>query len=227
MTDTKIEPHKITRPFQLLATWIAGLILLVGAFISAAVCITNPPWLRVTFGITAVAIVPLFIFLIFMMQTKYRAQLLGDSYYAEYLKQQNNTFKGFNAENTTKTTTKEKLTGRDNGSWKECEHRRIQIYEQNKGIFLIHTWRISHTPGQLADIAISLCQHGDGPLTQGKVESVEYQLGPKFFDHPVIKKNARDSFRLDVSAYGPMLCLARVNFSDDSPSLTLERYINF
>ncbi len=91
----------------------------------------------------------------------------------------------------------------------------------------VHTWRPSEVPGQEADIAITLYQHGEGPLTQSKVQSVEYHLGPKFFRYPVIKTDPTDNFRLDVSAYAPMLCLARVHFGDGRPPLELERYCDF
>ncbi len=83
MTSPKIEPHRITRPIQLLAVWIAGLVLLVSAFLTAAANVSNPPWLPVLFGVAAVLAVPLFVALIFVMLTKYREQLLDDRLYTE------------------------------------------------------------------------------------------------------------------------------------------------
>jgi hypothetical protein len=65
------------------------------------------------------------------------------------------------------------------------------------------------------------------PLTQGIVKTVEYHLGPKFSNRTIVQTNGEESFRLEVSAYGPMLCLARVNFEDGSPTVDLERYIDF
>lgn len=109
----------------------------------------------------------------------------------------------------------------------QLERRRIGRYQENYGLFLVHTWRPSDSPGQVADIAISLRQHGDGPLSEGKILSVEYVLGPKFFNNPVAKTNANDNFRLDVSAYAPMLCLAKVKFTDGTSPIILERYIDF
>ena len=93
--------------------------------------------------------------------------------------------------------------------------------------FLIHTWRPSSVEGQVADVVIQLSQHGRGPLSSGKVASVEYTLGPHFETHTLVKTNPRNNFPLDLSLYGPMLCLAKVTFSDGRPSLTLKRYINF
>lgn len=233
MSEPRIEPHKITKPIQLLAVWLAALVLLVGAFLTAAATVNRPLWLAPTFGIAAVAIVPLFLTFIFVMQTRFRAQLQEDPYYADYLKRQEVEFKNFRPENVQTSYFKDTsappppavsrlMTDAD-----YLERQRIKRYENNAGLFLVHTWRPSLTPGQVADIAIRLHQHGDGPLKEGKVKSVEYELGPKFFHHPVIKTNAADAFRLDVSAYGPMLCLAKVHFKDGQAPLLLERYIDF
>lgn len=227
MQETKIEPHKITKPIQLLAVWLAGLVLLVGAFLVAACTITNPPWLPAILVIATIVMVPIFIGLIFLMQTKFRTQLQDDHYYSEYLQRQDKEFKHFRPENIHTHTSKRDVVERIDESWEGREQRRIKRYKDNRGLFLVHTWRPSHTPGQVVDIAITLSQHDKGPLSKGKVKSVEYHLGQKFFDYTVVKTNDKDNFRLDVSAYGPMLCLARVNFNDGTPSLDLERYINF
>ena len=109
----------------------------------------------------------------------------------------------------------------------EGEQRRISTYQTNRGLFLIHAWQPSQEEGQVADVAIRLFQHGDGPLNYSEIESVEYYLGPKFSTRPYIKKNADESFVLYISAYGPMLCLAKVNFRNSQPPLYLERYCDF
>lgn len=224
----QIEPHKITRPIQLLAVWIAGLVLLVGAFLTAAGRIENPTWLPALFGIAAVALVPLFVVLIFVMQTRFREQLQGDPYYADWLRRKEKPFRDFRAENITPGSgavapgSPEALPDAS-----DLEAWRVSRYEQNQGLFLVHTWRPSPTPGQVADIVIRLAQHGDGPHARGEVEKVEYNLGPKFFRCPVIKTNAAEDFQLDVSAYGPMLCVARVFVHGSEKPIELERYINF
>ena len=119
------------------------------------------------------------------------------------------------------------LVQRPDESWGERERRRITTYTQNRGLFLAHTWQPSSTPRQVADIVIYLRQHGEGPLTQGIVKTVEYHLGPKFSNRTIVQTNQEENFRLEVSAYGPMLCLARVNFEDGSSPIELERYIDF
>ncbi len=111
--------------------------------------------------------------------------------------------------------------------WQARENHREAIYQRNRGLFLIHRWRPSTTPGQVADIQIELHQHREGPLTWGTVREVRYHLGPRFTNKTIRKKNRKENFRLEVSAYGPFLCLARVLFTDGSPPLDLERYIDF
>jgi hypothetical protein len=108
------------------------------------------------------------------------------------------------------------------------------IYEQNRGLFLAHAWRPSTNQTQVADIVIRLAQHLDTPdrenlLAGGKIDSVTYELGRKFSPDPIekTKNDATGDFRLEVSAHGPMLCIAEVDFTDDKPSIRLQRYIDF
>jgi hypothetical protein len=89
MSEHKINPEKITKPIQLLAAWLIGLIVLVGSLVTAANLVTSPTWLPVLFSIAAIAIIPLFLYLIFQLQTKYRPQMQEDQYYSQYLN--NNT----------------------------------------------------------------------------------------------------------------------------------------
>jgi len=112
-------------------------------------------------------------------------------------------------------------------SWEAREKEREELYRRNRGLFLVHRWQASSTPGQIADIQIELRQHGEGPLTQGLVKCVEYHLGPRFARHTLVQSNGEENFRLEVSAYGPFLCLARVVFDDGSEPVELERYIDF
>lgn len=68
--------------------WFVGLIALVGTLLAAASKIAQPPWVCPLLVISAIFLIPLFIFLIFLMQTKFRTQSLDDQYYAEWLKRQ-------------------------------------------------------------------------------------------------------------------------------------------
>lgn len=111
-------------------------------------------------------------------------------------------------------------------SWEELNAARVKRYEENRGLFLVHDWHPSRTEGQSADVVIELCQHGDGPLTRGEIKAVEYTLGPKFSNHSLVCTEAANDFAVEVSMWGPMLCLAKVYLTDGRPPLLLERYIN-
>ncbi len=238
MDKQKIEAHKITKPIQLMAVWFIALLLLDSAFLTAAVKIGTPTWLGPTLAISAIIFVPLFLGGVFLMQTVFRKELQEDQYYSEMLKRQEETFKGFKPENVvafksninikTATNTPDLIINDTNSTHpKSLEEMRISSYEAKKGLFLVHTWRPSLIQNQIADIVIWLHQHGNKPLSESGVNKVEYQLGEKFFKYPKIKTDISDSFRLEVSAYGPMLCIAWVYFKNLEKPIMLERYINF
>jgi hypothetical protein len=112
------------------------------------------------------------------------------------------------------------------------EARRLKEYEDNRGLFLAHYWEPSVKEGQKADIRVQLLahRHPDGrktPLEEGLVERVTYQLGPRFEEETVVKRNRKDNFALEFSLYSPVLCLAKVEFNDDTEPLYLSRYIDF
>jgi hypothetical protein len=88
MPAAKIEPHRITTPIQLMAVWFAGLFLLDGAFLAGAFRISTPTWVPAMLAISAVALVPLFLTAVFLMQTVFRSHLQSDKYYADWLKRQ-------------------------------------------------------------------------------------------------------------------------------------------
>ena len=244
MQAARIEAHKITKPIQLMAVWFSALLLIDGAFLAAAAKINKPYWLAPTLVIAAIVFVLLFLLGVFLMQTVFRKELQDDKYYSEYLKRQEGLFKDFKPENQIESTRNIYVTDSITASESfnksidtqslvteltenNLEQIRIKSYKDKRGLFLVHSWRPSSIPGQSADIVIWLQQHGHGPLSDSLVEKVEYELGPKFFNQPKTKFNQSDSFRLEVSAYAPMLCLARVYVKAEKEPLLLERYINF
>jgi hypothetical protein len=85
VSDPKIQPDRITKPIQLLAAWLAGLLLVNAAFLTAAGVITSPEWIRGTLVIASIFNVPLFLACLFLLQTKFRPQMQEDSYYSKYL----------------------------------------------------------------------------------------------------------------------------------------------
>ena len=221
MEDHKIEPHKITKPIQLMAVWFVALFFIDAAFLTGAVKIDTPSWAPATLVISAVCFVPLFMIGVFLMQTKFRKELQEDHYYSKMLEKKEKTFQDFSPENLAEISNVKSSTRGD------LESERVKRYEEQRGLFLVHSWRPSKTPGQVADIVIWLHQHGTGPMSQGLVEKVEYELGPKFFDAQVTKSNIDEKFRIEISAYGPLLCLAKVYLKDGRHPIILERYIDF
>ena len=81
----KIEPHRITKPIQLLAAWLLGLIIVNGTFLVAAAQITKPDWASACLAIASIVNVPLFLISIFLLQTKFRPEMQEDTFYSKYL----------------------------------------------------------------------------------------------------------------------------------------------
>lgn len=226
MSQGGIDPEKVTKPIQLVAAWFAALVLLVGLFLGASGQVQEPSWLPVVYAFAAVCTVPLFASLVFRLQTRYRAELQEDPYYAKFRSEREQQ-EGFKAEN---------LPGAGGDqSGGEIEHpgdlgqRWMRIVEKQRGLFVVHTWRPSTQSGQVADITIRLHEHGPEwtPISNGDVERVEYYLGSSFFGGKAVSKtNANDGFRLDVSAWGSTVCVARVHFRNEDP-VEIYRYLDF
>lgn len=81
----KIAADKITRPIQLLAAWLAGLVLVDGLFLGTAVSITGADWIKAILVIASILNVPIFLGCLFLLQTKFRPEMQEDSYYSKYL----------------------------------------------------------------------------------------------------------------------------------------------
>jgi hypothetical protein len=113
---------------------------------------------------------------------------------------------------------------------------RDRLYVDNRNLFLTHTWRPSVLKDQVADISVQLMEHvrrgpkagqasTEQPLANGLIEKVRYDLGTSF--RVFEKYNADENFRLDISAYGPTLCVAEVYFKDRTSTIVLNRYLDF
>jgi hypothetical protein len=85
MDDHKIEPHRITKPIQLMAVWFLTLLLIDSSFFAAARFITEPSWITPLLVISAICFVPLFVGGVFLMQTVFRKELQEDQFYSEWL----------------------------------------------------------------------------------------------------------------------------------------------
>lgn len=89
MGNHEIVPEKITKPIQLLAAWLIGLIIVDGAFLTAATQLNSPSWASGALIVAAIVNVPLFLTSIFLLlQTKFRPEMQEDVYYSKYLEYQ-------------------------------------------------------------------------------------------------------------------------------------------
>lgn len=93
MSEQKIEAHKVTKPIQLLAAWLVGLIIIDSVFLSGAATIARPEWASGLLIIAAILNVPVFLAAIFLLQTKFRPEMQEDTYYSKYLDQKTNIVK--------------------------------------------------------------------------------------------------------------------------------------
>ena len=87
----KIKSEKITKPIQLLASWLVGLVSINILFLVTALKITG--WQSTLLIIASIVNVPLFLICIFILQTKFRPELQEDLFYAEYLSKKTNKIK--------------------------------------------------------------------------------------------------------------------------------------
>lgn len=77
----KENARNITKPIQLWAAWLIGLTTVVGMFLGAAAHFSG--WERSALVVAAIAYVPALFSAMFLLQTKFRAELQEDSYYSE------------------------------------------------------------------------------------------------------------------------------------------------
>ena len=91
MSDHHIDPHKVTKPIQLLAAWLVGLIVTNAIFLASAINLDKDGWKSGALVAAAIINVPVFLFALFILQTRFRAELQEDTYYSEYLSKKSAT----------------------------------------------------------------------------------------------------------------------------------------
>lgn len=80
-----IKPDLIRTPISLQAAMVVALIVVDGAFLTAAGLITVPNWAPGVLVVAAVVNVFVFVGAIFLLQTKFRPETQSDEYYAQHL----------------------------------------------------------------------------------------------------------------------------------------------
>lgn len=81
-----INAQMITKPIQLLAAWLIGLIFVNGTFLITAQALNSIEWLAATLVIASVINVPMFLISLFLLQTKFRPEIQEDHYYSQYIR---------------------------------------------------------------------------------------------------------------------------------------------
>ncbi|MDV2857514.1 hypothetical protein [Oceanimonas sp. CAM02] len=90
MSGSKIVPEKIKKPIHLLGAWLAGLFTVNGGFLIAATNMERGSFESIALVVAAIVNVPVFLFSVFLLQTKFRPELQEDHYYSTYLSQKTN-----------------------------------------------------------------------------------------------------------------------------------------
>lgn len=85
MSNQNIKPEKVTKPIQLLAAWLTGLVIVNAAFLVTASKIGIEHWSSSALVVASIINVPIFLIAIFILQTKFRPEMQEDSYYSKYL----------------------------------------------------------------------------------------------------------------------------------------------
>jgi len=89
-TPHRIDPKTVTKPIQLLAAWLVGLIAVDITFLTTAAQLNTEGWEREALVVAAIANVPVFLLALFVLQTKFRPELQEDSFYSQYLDKKTN-----------------------------------------------------------------------------------------------------------------------------------------
>jgi hypothetical protein len=90
MSEHKIQPAAITKPMQLLAAWLVGLLAIDTCFLLAASRFPAGSMESSALAWAAIVNVPLFLAALFLLQTKFRPELQEDLYYSTYINQKTN-----------------------------------------------------------------------------------------------------------------------------------------
>ncbi len=217
---TELQHSPVNRPISLVAISILALVVLAALYIFGL-----PTWLLVVMIVLVLALLVITIIVLI----KWPQLGMRDEHLLSYVTERFQNFSEDAAQQHSSQTRGPE--GTQEAALNDLDELRVEHYNQKRGLFLGHTWRFSEKSGQVADIIIFLHEHLDTStrtslLREGRVESVRYELGRRFFNAPVIKHNKQENFALEISAYRPMLCFAEVTFNDGSPPIFLSRYID-
>jgi hypothetical protein len=113
----------------------------------------------------------------------------------------------------------------------EWNASRIDIYKGNQNVFLVHSLRPSRNGEQSYDVAIYLLPHHSNDPKYYRtgladVVGADFYLGPYFGNRVFRVRNNGGRIGIVISAYGPFLCMCRIQFRDGTRAM-LSRYVDF
>lgn len=103
-------------------------------------------------------------------------------------------------------------------------HERDRLKENVRGVHLAHVIGPTTVPDQKFDVFVYLVESRDGHLAQ--VRRAEFFLGRHWGNRIFEVANNGERIGFSTSAYGPTLCLCRVEFVDGH-EVVLSRYLDF
>jgi hypothetical protein len=197
-----IKPEKITTPIQLLGAWLAGLISIDTCFLVAASNMDQGSWESAALIIAAIFNVPIFIWAIFLLQTKYRPELQEDSYYSTYLNQKTNEVVKVTREEAVLVSLQKKVDLIE----KEISSHQVQIMsEPVESAFENLTVGINYHLNNVGEIQAVLNKEGVLYLKSFGGEEAPYDLKVAISDHlpkSVIRKILSLAKTLNFEFYG-------------------------
>lgn len=116
------------------------------------------------------------------------------------------------------------------GAPNSLEQQRAKIGSTQRGVHVVHVAVPSADPDQDYDILVYLSgwrRSAYGlPDDLSDVGSAEFYLGPKFSPSGAFVTNDGNRLGFVTSAYGPVICVCRVTFTDGY-EVVLSRYLDF
>lgn len=102
---------------------------------------------------------------------------------------------------------------------------REEQYSECRNVMIVHRIFKSSKPRQLYDLEVYCVPHKEATLAS--VKSVTYCFGRHGWDGKTFRSESRSSgFAVTTAAYGPLLCVAQVEFNDGKHA-DISRYLDF
>ena len=215
MSEQKIDPPKITKPIQLLAAWLVGLILINGSFLATATTLNTPTWAPAVLVVASILNVPLFLICLFLLQTKFRPEMQEDAYYAKYLE--------VNTGKVVTTSPIERLIRELQTEISEYQHRSEGLFSSFESHLKLIAQRVGDSKSEEEPIKAELLSIADeieksAKAFERKSEQTSVQLNDLLPDYPIIRRKLRKRQIVISKTFGS---------TSDIPEVPKSRIISF